>query len=152
MASASDPFIIVQAGAGGYGRIRPDNGNDGMNGLHILAEFHDCACAAHLLREVAALRELCLSACGAPGLTVVAEAFHGFGTAEAPAGATGAVVLAESHLAVHTWPETAGVTVDLYVCNFSQDNRAAAEAAFQRLRAAFQPGRFVRRDILRGQP
>jgi S-adenosylmethionine decarboxylase proenzyme len=121
-----------------------------MNGLHIIAEFHRCACAAPLLREAAALRALCLSACGAPGLTVVAEAFHGFGTAETPAGATGAVVLAESHLAVHTWPELAGATVDIYVCNFSQDNRAAAEAAFLRLQAAFQPGETVRRDIIRG--
>jgi spermidine synthase/S-adenosylmethionine decarboxylase len=121
-----------------------------MNGLHILAEFHDCACDASLLRRVEDLRGLCLSACGGPGLTVVAEAFHGFGTAEAPAGATGAVVLAESHLAVHTWPELAAVTVDIYVCNFSQDNRAAAEGAFRQLEAAFQPARCVRRDIDRG--
>lgn len=123
-----------------------------MNGLHILAEFHDCACAPSLLLRVSDLRALCLSACGDPGLTVVAEAFHGFGTAEAPAGATGAVVLAESHLAVHTWPELGSVTVDLYVCNFSQDNRAAAERAFRRLESVFQPGRTVRRDIERGSP
>jgi spermidine synthase/S-adenosylmethionine decarboxylase len=121
-----------------------------MNGLHIIAEFHRCACDAALLREAAALRVLCLSACGDPGLTVVAEAFHGFGTVDAPAGATGAVVLAESHLAVHTWPELAGVTVDIYVCNFSQDNRAAAEAAFLKLQETFRPGDTVRRDIIRG--
>jgi len=123
-----------------------------MNGLHILAEFHDCTCPSALLLRVEDLRALCLSACGDPGLTVVAEAFHGFGTTGAPAGATGAVVLAESHLAVHTWPELGSVTVDLYVCNFSQDNRAAAERAYQRLEAAFQPGRTVRRDIERGSP
>ena len=68
----------------------------------------------------------------------------------APAGATGAVVLAESHLAVHTWPELDAVTFDLYVCNYSQDNRAAAEAAYRSLAAAFQPGRVVRRDVARG--
>jgi spermidine synthase/S-adenosylmethionine decarboxylase len=83
-------------------------------------------------------------------LTVVAEAFHGFGTPAAPAGATGAVVLAESHLAVHTWPELGSVTVDIYVCNFSQDNRAAAEAAFACLERTFRPGRTVRRDVERG--
>jgi spermidine synthase/S-adenosylmethionine decarboxylase len=123
-----------------------------MKGLHILAEFHDCACDGALLREADALRALCLAACGAPGLTIVAEAFHGFGTADAPAGATGAVVLAESHLAVHTWPEMAGATVDIYVCNFSQDNRRAAEEAFRLLQDAFRPGRTVRRDIERGMP
>lgn len=123
-----------------------------MNGLHILAEFHDCACEAGLLSQVAGLKQLCLSACVGPGLTVVAEAFHGFGTEEAPSGATGAVVLAESHLAVHTWPELAAVTVDIYVCNYSQDNRLAAESAFTRLREAFRPERCVRRDVERGSP
>jgi len=123
-----------------------------MNGLHILAEFHDCAREAGLLSRVARLKDLCLAACGGPGLTIVAEAFHGSGTDEAPSGATGAVVLAESHLAVHTWPELAAATVDIYVCNYSQDNRAAAERAFSRLLEAFMPGHCVRRDVERGSP
>jgi S-adenosylmethionine decarboxylase len=66
-------------------------------------------------------------------------------------GATGALVLAESHLAIHTWPEMDAVTLDLYVCNYSQDNRAAAEAAFEALRKDLQPARIVRRDIARGE-
>jgi len=121
-----------------------------MKGLHILAEFHDCACSGELLRDAAAVQDLCLAACHGAGLTVVGQVFHGFGTPEAPAGATGAVVLAESHLAVHTWPELEAVTFDLYVCNYSQDNRAAAESAYQSLAAAFRPGRIVRRDLTRG--
>lgn len=121
-----------------------------MQGLHILAELHDCACERTLLHEVPPLRKLCLEACAASGLTVVAEAFHAFGTAEAPSGATGAVVLAESHLAVHTWPEIGAVTLDLYVCNYSRDNRDAAEACFRHLADAFRPDRIVRRAIERG--
>jgi spermidine synthase/S-adenosylmethionine decarboxylase len=121
-----------------------------MKGLHILAEFHDCACAADAMRDPAAVRRLCLAACETAGLAVVGHVFHGFGTPDAPAGATGAVVLAESHLAVHTWPELDAVTFDLYVCNYSQDNRAAAEAAYRSLAAAFLPGRIVRRDVTRG--
>ena len=122
-----------------------------MQGLHILAELHDCACERPLLHEVPPLKDLCLDACHRSGLTPVAEAFHAFGEPGAPAGATGAVVLAESHLAVHTWPEIGAVTIDLYVCNFSRDNSAAAEACFQRLRAAFRPTRVVRRDVARGE-
>jgi S-adenosylmethionine decarboxylase proenzyme len=118
-----------------------------MRGLHIIAELHGCACDASLLHEVAPLRALCLAACADAGLSVVAEAFHGF----AGAGATGAVVLAESHLAVHTWPELDAVTLDIYVCNFSQDNRAAAEAAYAALHAAFRPRTATRRDLVRGE-
>jgi S-adenosylmethionine/arginine decarboxylase-like enzyme len=42
-------------------------------------------------------------------------------------------------------------TFDLYVCNHSRDNRAAAEAAFVTLKQAFLPQRVVRRDITRGE-
>ena len=136
-----------------------------MRGLHILAELHGCACDAPLMREVEPLRALCLGACADAGLSVVAEAFHGFSAADEPgaagtkaaagkklaAGATGAVVLAESHLAVHTWPELDAATLDIYVCNFSQDNRAAAEAAYAALHAAFRPREVVRRDVIRGE-
>jgi len=117
-----------------------------MKGLHILAELHDCQAGTALLHEVDAVRKVCVAACADAGLTGVAEAFHGFPNG----GTTGVVVLAESHLAVHTWPEISAVTLDIYVCNYSQDNRAAAEAAFAALSAAFLPTRVVRRDIRRG--
>lgn len=123
-----------------------------MEGLHILAELHHCRCAPELLRHAPGIRRLCLEACAAAGLTVVAEVFHEFGSPAQPAGATGAVVLAESHLAIHTWPELNAVTLDIYVCNFSRDNRGAAEAAFDALGAAFAPMRIVRRDVARGAP
>ena len=121
-----------------------------MNGLHLIAELHDCRCAARLLRDVEVLRELCLAVCAVPGLTPVGQVFHQFGSAAEPAGATGAVILAESHLAVHTWPEMNAVTLDLYVCNFSQDNSAAARKGCDRLIAAFAPERVELREIVRG--
>jgi len=121
-----------------------------MNGLHLIAELHDCRCTQRLLESVAALRELCLAVCTVPGLTPVGQVFHQFGSETNPAGATGAVILAESHLAVHTWPELNAVTLDLYVCNFSQDNSVAARAACDRLIAAFSPQRVVRRELERG--
>ena len=122
-----------------------------MNGLHLIAELHDCRCEPHLLFSVEALRDLCLAVCAVPGLTPVGQVFHQFGSATEPAGATGAVILAESHLAVHTWPELSAVTLDLYVCNFSQDNSSAARAACQRLIAAFSPERVEQREVARGR-
>ena len=122
-----------------------------MNGLHILAEFHDCRCDNELMQQAAVLRELCVTTCERAGLVVVAETFYGFGTPQEPDGATGAVVLAESHLAIHTWPELGAATLDLYVCNFSRDNREAAEAAFTLLERAFRPERTRRQDVQRGE-
>lgn len=117
-----------------------------MNGLHILAEFHTCQGDRRLLLDAGILAALCRRACAGAGLSVVAEAFHQFPAA----GATGALVLAESHLAIHTWPELDAVTLDLYVCNYSQDNRAAAESAYDALSAEFKPKHIMRRDIARG--
>ncbi|MFO1268436.1 MAG: S-adenosylmethionine decarboxylase [Rubrivivax sp.] len=80
-----------------------------MDGLHLTAELHECAAKA-LLAEPAALRALCLAAVAEAGLTPVGELFHHF--TAAGGGITGVVLLAESHLAVHTWPELGAVTLD----------------------------------------
>lgn len=123
-----------------------------MHGLHLIAELYDCRCDPPLLGNAEVLRELCLAVCSTPGLTPVGLLFHQFGSALQAAGATGVVVLAESHLAVHTWPEAKAVTLDLYVCNFSQDNSSAARVACQRLIAAFAPSRLLQRELERGVP
>jgi S-adenosylmethionine/arginine decarboxylase-like enzyme len=60
------------------------------------------------------------------------------------------VVLAESHLAIHTWPELAAVTLDLYVCNFSGDNSARARSVVDDLVRVFAPEDVVRYDVPRG--
>ena len=96
-----------------------------------------------------ALRAHCLQAVVHAGLQAVGELFHRFA---GPGGVTGVVLLAESHLAVHTWPEARAVTLDLYVCNFSQDNSAAARFACRRLITAFAPLRVLQRDLERGVP
>ena len=52
---------------------------------------------------------------------------------------TGVVVLAESHLSIHTWPEAGYVTLDVYVCNYSTNNRPKAEKLFETILTAFNP-------------
>jgi S-adenosylmethionine decarboxylase len=118
-----------------------------MQGLHLTADLHGCAPAAPLLRDSGALREWMLAAVRASGLNPVGELFHRF---DAGGGITGVVLLAESHLAVHTWPELDAVTLDAYVCNHSADNSARAEALLAALEAAFAPARVQRQRILRG--
>lgn len=121
-----------------------------MKGFQIVADFHQCAGDKVLLQNVESLRSLCLDACAQAGLTVVAQAFHQFGDPQHPGGATGAVVLAESHLAVHTWPELRAVTLDVYVCNVNQDNGERVKALYDVLRQAFQPGQVQTTRLRRG--
>lgn len=122
-----------------------------MNGLHLIADLHDCRCPPSRLLEVAALEAFCVEACNRHGLTVVGRLFHGFSDAIGrPAGVTGTVVLAESHLAIHTWPEISSVTLDVYVCNFSGDNSQRARALFEEVIAAFAPERMEKQAVARG--
>ncbi|PKO85594.1 MAG: S-adenosylmethionine decarboxylase proenzyme [Betaproteobacteria bacterium HGW-Betaproteobacteria-12] len=122
-----------------------------MNGLHLLADLHDCRCPASWLLDAPALEAFCVNACCRHGLTVVGRLFHAFCDATgAAAGVTGTVVLAESHLAIHTWPELGSVTLDVYVCNFSGDNSARAEALFAEVVGSFAPTRLERQAVARG--
>ncbi|WP_119154040.1 adenosylmethionine decarboxylase [Caldimonas tepidiphila] len=124
-----------------------------MHGLHLTADLHGCPSDHAAMSDAALLRALCLREVEAAGLHPVGELFHRFAPAEpgAPSGVTGVVLLAESHLAVHTWPELRGVTLDVYVCNFSTDNRARAQALLDALVAALRPGRVERQRLQRGR-
>ena len=117
-----------------------------MKGLQICADLHGCA--GPLLTDLDHLRTLLVSAVQQAGLTTVADRFHAF--EPAGSGITGVVLLAESHLAVHTWPEQGAVTLDLYVCNHIEDNAAKAEALWQQLRNAFAPTEAQVQRIQRG--
>lgn len=118
-----------------------------MNGLHLTADLRACAPSTAALTDVDALRALCLAAVQAAGLTPVGELFHRFPGA---GGGTGVVLLAESHLAVHTWPELNAVTLDVYVCNFGADNTHRAHTLMNHLQDHFAPGHAERHAIERG--
>lgn len=120
-----------------------------MQGLHLVAELYRCRAPAALLRDAALLRGQCLEAVRASGLNAVGELFHRFETGSDP-GLTGIVLLAESHLALHTWPEYGTVTLDVYVCNHSADHTPAAEALLARLVDLFEPAQTERRSVARG--
>jgi S-adenosylmethionine decarboxylase proenzyme len=117
-----------------------------MQGLHLTADLRGCAPSTAAMTDTEALRVLCVGAVEAAGLQPVGELFHRF----PGGGVTGAVLLAESHLAVHTWPELAAVTVDVYVCNFGADNSARAEALLASIETAFAPTSSERHRLLRG--
>ena len=123
-----------------------------MQGLHIIADLYNCPKGDYLI-SAAALRALCVTACGAAGLSVLGEHFYqfdGFDKIQA-GGATGAVVLAESHLAIHTWPERNGATLDVYVCNVTADNSACAEQLSAALIEALKPADVLMKRVWRGK-
>lgn len=79
-------------------------------GRHLLAEFYGCSDRS--LDDVERLRGHMLAAAEAVGATVVGEVFHRY----SPQGVSGTVLIAESHLSVHSWPEVGYVAVDIFTC------------------------------------
>lgn len=124
-----------------------------MQGLHLTADLSGCRKNLSLMTDVEGLRATCLKLVKASGLTAVNEVFHAFPGAdqEETGGITGTVLLAESHLALHTWPELQAVTLDVYVCNYSTDNSDKAAALLDSLVRLFDPEEANRQSLERGQ-
>jgi len=122
-----------------------------MQGLHLTADLTACRCAPGWLTDADLLGRRCLLAVRAAGLQAVAQLFHTFdATAQGPGGVTATVLLAESHLCVHTWPEQSAVTLDVYVCNFGADHSAQAHTLMATLTALFEPGHVASQCWQRG--
>ena len=92
-------------------------------GRHLLVELYGCDPGP--LDDAPALARLLRAAAEAAGSRVVAEVFHPF----APHGVTGVLVIEESHLSVHTWPERGYAAVDFYTCGNGEPERALALVA-----------------------
>jgi S-adenosylmethionine decarboxylase len=103
-------------------------------GSHLLGEWYGCP-RTDLLRRADKLRSMCLQRAREARMEVVGEVFHQF----TPEGVTGTLLLAESHLAIHTWPESGFVTIDVYVCNERKDNRAKALLLFRSIEEMLAP-------------
>ncbi len=120
-----------------------------VTGTHIIADLYGCPLTRHMT-DCPLLEQTCLTYVREAGLLDVGSTFHGFpGEGETAGGVTGTVVLAESHLCLHTWPEHGYVSLDVFVCNYSTDNTDAARNLADRLVALFRPEHTRRQEITR---
>ena len=90
-------------------------------GNHILVEF--MRCEPNIMNDVSAIERDMVEAAKKAGATVINSTFHHF----SPYGVSGVVVIEESHLAIHTWPEYGYAAVDIFTCGESIDPWAIQE-------------------------
>jgi len=105
-------------------------------GRHVVGDFHGVS--EEVLNDYDLLREILHEAASACGATVVGENFAKF----EPQGVTGVLVLAESHLSIHTYPEHGFCAIDCYTCGTEVDPQKAYRYLVKRLKPlkAFQRG------------
>lgn len=113
-------------------------------GTHILADLYQCQGSKNLLTKKESLKKLMIEVIKKVGLGVLDSIFYQF----PKAGVTGVVLLAESHLAIHTWPEKKYLTLDIFVCNLTRDNTKRAHRAFKMFLGSFRPLK-VKKKILK---
>lgn len=84
-------------------------------GRHVLAEIYGCS--SEILNDIHQVEKIMVKAALAAGAEIREVAFHKF----SPQGVSGVVVISESHLAIHTWPELGYAAVDVFTCGDSVD-------------------------------
>ena len=109
---------------------------------HLLAEFFGCD--RNLLNDAHFLRRTLEEAARAAGATPLGERFHTF----EPHGVSGVILLAESHISVHTWPELNYAAFDIFTCGADTD----PEAGYRYLLERLQPADSHVQLIVRGEP
>ena len=111
-------------------------------GRHLLLELKDCD--KEMINDLSFLKSTMLTAAGEAGAMVLGESFHQFN----PNGVSGAVIIAESHLFIHTWPEYGYAAVDIFTCGDSVQPGKAAEMLIRKLGAKNHSMLEIQRGIL----
>jgi S-adenosylmethionine decarboxylase len=96
-------------------------------GRHILVELYDCD--RQTLNDLDLIREVMLQAAMDCGAVVLGDSFHRF----SPQGVSGVVVIAESHISIHTWPEYGYAAADVFTCGTSVNPEIAAGVLIEKL-------------------
>ena len=104
-------------------------------GKHILAEYKECDLS--VINDVKNVEKIMIDAAYAAGATIVGSSFHRF----EPHGVSGVVIISQSHLAIHTWPEFGYASVDIFTCGEGMNPKISFEfikSAFKTKNASFQ--------------
>lgn len=109
-------------------------------GRQILVEFYQCD--AEKLNDQKHIAQAMREAARRSGATIVEDVFHLFN----PHGISGVVVIAESHLAIHTWPEYGYAAVDLFTCG----DDIQPEKAFMHLKEQLRAENYSVMELKRG--
>ncbi len=109
-------------------------------GKHIVADFF--ACRADILNEVLSVENAMVEAARKSGAVIIDTSFHHF----SPYGVSGVVVIQESHLAIHTWPEYRFASVDVFTCGDTVD----PDIAFEALKTVFSANKIITSSHRRG--
>jgi S-adenosylmethionine decarboxylase proenzyme len=113
--------------------------NSAVVGQHYIIEFYQCGALLNNLQEIATIM---YDAAVVSGATILSQHFHPF----EPQGVSGVIVIAESHLSIHTWPEHDYAAIDVFTCS----DKMSPDKALEHLQTMFRPQKIDVRKLRRG--
>ena len=112
-------------------------------GTHLLLELKDCG-ASELLNNARDIEKVMVDAAKYANATVLGSNFHTFN----PYGVSGVVIIAESHLTIHTWPEYNYAAVDIFTCGEIIEPKVAAEFLIEKFESSNPSFNEMKRGVL----
>lgn len=116
-----------------------ENETSKFSGLHLLVEFWN----GEIIDDVERVKKILIEAVKRANNNPLESVFHKF----QPQGVTGVVLLAESHISIHTWPEFNYVALDIYTCG----DKSSPLKSLEYLKSEFKPQKFEVMQIKRGK-
>lgn len=113
-------------------------------GRHVVSELHSCN--PDFLKNVEKIQNVLKEAAIISGATIVTDNFHQFGED----GVSGVVILMESHISIHTWPENSYASCDCYTCGTTCDPRLAIEYVVKMLESKDVETIYIERGTEKG--
>ncbi|AZR73817.1 S-adenosylmethionine decarboxylase proenzyme [Anoxybacter fermentans] len=113
----------------------------GALGRHVLLEAYGCN--VELLDNVKSVEKIMIDAALSAGAEIREVAFHKF----SPQGVSGVVVISESHLTIHTWPELGYAAIDVFTCGESVNPWDAVDYIIEKFEAESVTANEVKRGI-----
>ena len=111
-------------------------------GTHFMVELYGCD--TKTIGDVDAIEEIMVAAATMAKAKIIDKKFHTF----SPHGVSGVVIIAESHLVIHTWPEHGYCAVDIFTCGDRIDNAAALNVFEKRLNSKHSSAMEIKRGLL----
>ena len=113
-------------------------------GRHLLLELYDCS--SEVLNSLESVKSALVEAAKRAEATIIDVVFHEFN----PFGVSGVVVIAESHLSIHTWPEYRYAAVDIFSCGSTLKPTEAASYLVEQFGASHASCVEVKRGVFPG--
>lgn len=111
-------------------------------GRHLLLELYKCP--VDILNDIQKIQDILVNVVEQINVTLISKSFHHF----SPYGVSGVVVIAESHITIHTWPEHRYAAIDVFTCDKTIDYNLVESLLVEKFNATSHDAKTIPRGVM----